>query len=389
VDAVSVVAPRGFRAAGVTAGLKPDGALDLALVAAEEMTGVAALFTTNQAAAAPVRLSRRHLAIARSRAVVINSGCANAATGPAGEAAAVATAVRAATALGCEPEEIIIGSTGLIGTKLPLERVLNGVDTAAASLSAATANGLAAAEAIMTTDTVAKEVVVAGEGFLVGGMAKGAGMVRPDMATMLVVLTTDAAVSDTDLDAALRPAVDGSFHGLNIDGCPSTNDMVVALASGASGNRPDPDQLAAAFVQACNQLARLLAADAEGASRVVSIEVRGARTDDAARTAGRALADSALVRASFYGGDPNWGRVVGALGAGPIEFDPLLVDVAYAGVLVARNGEAMEVDAAALAEDLAAGDFTVSISLGDGPGSATVLTTDLTPDYVRFNAEPS
>ncbi len=384
-----MVAPRGFRAAGIAAGLKPDGALDLALVAAEEMTGVAALFTTNQAAAAPVRLSRRHLAIARSRAVVINSGCANAATGSAGEAAAVATAVRAATALGCEPEEIIIGSTGLIGTKLPLERMLNGVDTAAASLSTATASGLAAAEAIMTTDTVPKEVVVAGEGFLVGGMAKGAGMVRPDMATMLVVLTTDAAVSDTDLDAALRPAVDSSFHGLNIDGCPSTNDMVVALASGASGNRPDPDQLAAAFEQACSQLARLLAADAEGASRVVSIEVRGARTDDAARSAGRALADSALVRASFYGGDPNWGRVVGALGAGPIELDPLLVDVAYAGELVARNGEAMEFDAAALAEDLAAGDFTVSISLGDGPGSATVLTTDLTPDYVRFNAEPS
>lgn len=321
--------------------------------------------------------------------MVINSGCANAATGPSGEAAAVATAVRVATAIDCEPEQVVVGSTGQIGTKLPLDRVLSGIDAAAAALSGDSEAGRAAAEAIMTTDTVPKEVVVLGDGFAVGGMAKGAGMVRPDMATMLVVLTTDAVVSDAELDAALRPAVDISFHGLNIDGCPSTNDMVVAMASGASGRRPNPSQLAAAFGAACAQLARLLAADAEGASRVVSIDVRGAATDAAARFAGRTIADSALVRASFYGGDPNWGRVVGALGAGPIDFDPAFVNVAYGGVPVARKGEAIGFDEFDLAARLGSGDFTVRISLGDGPGSATVLTTDLTPEYVRFNAEPS
>jgi len=390
VDAVSVVAPIGFLAAGVAAGIKPRAALDLAIVKAESVTGAAAMFTVNRAAAAPVRLSRRHLASSSGiRAIVINSGCANAATGPAGEAAAVATAVRGASALACAPEQVIVGSTGQIGTRLPLDRVLAGIDEATTQLSADGPAGRAAAEAIMTTDTHPKEVVVSRDHFTIGGMAKGAGMVRPDMATMLVVLTTDAVVNDEELDTALRPAVDQAFHGLNIDGCTSTNDMVVALASGAAGHRPESNDLAEAVAEACGSLAGLLAADAEGASRVISIVVSGAATDDAARVAGRGIADSVLVRASFYGGDPNWGRIVGALGGSPVEFEPREVNVSYDGVQVAGNGEALAVEVPDLGDRLAAGDFTVNVEMGDGPGSATVLTTDLTPEYVRFNAEPS
>jgi glutamate N-acetyltransferase/amino-acid N-acetyltransferase len=374
----------------VATGVKSGGELDLALITGETTTGVAAMFTVNRAAAAPVRLSRRHLtSSAGVRAIVVNSGCANAATGPAGEAAAVATAARTATALGCEAEQVIVGSTGPIGTRLPLERVLSGVDAAVAALSNDEEAGRSAARAIMTTDTVPKEVVVAGSGFVVGGMAKGAGMVRPDMATMVVVLTTDGVAGDRELDTSLRVAVDRSFHQLNIDGCSSTNDMVVALASGASGHRPNPSELAAAFTEACESLARQLAADAEGASRVVTIDVRGAESDDAARAAGRAIADSALVRASFYRGDPNWGRIVGALGAGPSGFDLADVAVSYAGTLVASEGEASAFDESELAATLAKGDFTVRVNLGDGAGAASVLTADLTPEYVRFNAEPS
>ena len=241
----------------------------------------------------------------------------------------------------------------------------------------------------MTTDTVPKETVVRDFGFVVGGMAKGAGMVRPDMATMLAVLTTDAVVGAADLQAALEAAVDESFHALNIDGCPSTNDAVFALASGASGVQPSQAELTEALGAACRDLATQLAADAEGSSRVVVIEVSGASDAATARRAGRHIADSGLVRASFFGGDPNWGRVIGALGAGPVDFDPREVAVAYAGVTVAADGVAVPVDESALLATLARGDFTVSVSIGDGPGSAAVLTTDLTPEYVRFNGERS
>jgi len=387
---VSVVGPGGFRAAGVAAGIKPEGSLDLAIVSGEHTTGAAAVFTVNRAPAAPIQLSRRHLRSGeRPTSVVINSGCANAATGASGEAAALATAATAAAALGCQTGQVIVGSTGPIGTRLPLDAVLRGVETAATQLSNDVGAGLEAATAILTTDTVPKQVTTDGGGFLVGGMAKGAGMVRPDMATMISVLTTDAVVGDEDLDAALRVAVDGSFHGLNIDGCSSTNDMVVALASGASSVTPTQIALTAAISDACVQLAMALAADAERASRTVLLNVIGASTDIEARLAGRVIADSALVRASFFGGDANWGRIVAALGAGPVEFDVADVSVSYGGVQVARRGEAVDFDAAELAEELAEGDFTVTAAIGSGPGSATVITADLTPQYVEFNAEPS
>lgn len=384
---MSVTAPKGFTAAGVAAGIKDDGSLDLALVAADRPAVAAGVFTTNLAAAAPVRLSRDHLARGPTlRAVVINSGCANAATGSAGDAAAAAMAGDVAGLLGCDPTDVLVCSTGPIGPQLPGPAVASGIAAAVEALDAA--SGHDAAHAILTTDTVPKEVVVEGAGFTVGGMAKGAGMVRPDMATMLAVLTTDAVAEAEVLDEALRFAVDHSFHSLNIDGCPSTNDSVIVAASGRSGVRPEALDLAAALTAASESLAAQLAADAEGASRVVTLSVSGAVDNDRARDLARAVADSALVRASFYGGDPNWGRIVGALGASGIEIDPDGIRIAFAGTVVAEDGVASGADEDEVAADLT-GDFEVEITVGDGGGRARLLTTDLTPEYVRFNGERS
>lgn len=390
MDAVSVTSPAGFEAAGVVANIKPGGALDLAVVAAAEAGPAAGVFALNRAAAAPVVVSRAHLAASSSaRAVVLNSGCANAATGDRGEAAARMMTERTGELLGCAPEDVLVCSTGTIGTFLDEDAVRGGIEAAVSALDRDRTAAAAAARAIMTTDTVPKETVVDAGGFVVGGMAKGAGMVRPDMATMLAVLTTDAVVDPDDLADALRTAVDRSFHALNIDGCASTNDAVAVLASGASGVRPDPLDLAGALTGACRHLAEQLAADAEGASRVVALRVTGAVDDDVARAAGRAISDSVLVRSSFYGGDPNWGRVLGALGASDVEFDPRRVSIGYAGVVVAAAGVTVGYDEGALLDTLASGDFVVAVHLGAGPGEATVLTTDLTPDYVRFNGERS
>ena len=386
---MSVVAPHGFSAAGVAAGIKVGGELDLAIVAAERPVVAAAVFTTNMAAAAPVRLSRKHLkASATARAVVLNSGCANAATGERGRAVAELTANRTAELLGCAPEDVLICSTGTIGTHLAPEAVTAGVEDAVAALGSEESDANAAAWAILTTDSVAKEVVVRADGFTVGGMAKGAGMIRPDMATMLVVLTTDAEVSADVLDEALRVAVDHSFHALNVDGCPSTNDTVIVLASGASGFTPEPEDLAAALTGASVGLARRIAADAEGASKVVTIVVTGAASDTAARNMGRRIADSVLVRSSFYGGDPNWGRIVGALGEVDEEVDFDDLSITFAGTMVARNGVGVPFDEEGVVDAMSS-DFGVTVNVGGGPGTARVFTTDLTPDYVRFNAERS
>lgn len=386
---MSVLAAKGFTASGVAAGIKPDGMLDIAVVAAETAVPAAAVFTTNKAAAAPVRLSRRHLAVTRSaRAIVLNSGCANAATGDRGRAVAELTANRTAELLSCSPKEVLICSTGTIGTHLAPETVASGVVDAVSSLGGTAADASAAARAIMTTDTEPKEVVVEADGFTAGGMAKGAGMIRPDMATMLVVLTTDAVASAPVLDDALQIAVDHSFHALNVDGCPSTNDSVIALASGASGITPTREDLAAALTGAAVELARHIAADAEGASRVVTIAVTGAVDDAAARNIGRQVSDSALVRSSFYGADPNWGRIIGALGEvdEEVDFDDLAI--AFAGTTVARSGIGVPIDEDAVSDAMQE-DFGVALRVGSGSGTARVFTTDLTPDYVRFNAERS
>lgn len=387
---MSVTAPRGFLAEGVAAGVKPDGALDVALVAAETPVAAAAVFTTNAAAAAPVTLSRAHLAAApTARAVLLNSGCANAGTGPAGRAGALATAESAAKALDCAVTDVLVCSTGAIGPALPVDRIAAAVPVAAGGLAADAAAGTRAATAIMTTDTVPKETVAGGRGFTVGGMAKGAGMVRPDMATMLAVLTTDAAADPADLQEALAAATDVSFHSLNIDGCPSTNDAVVVLASGASGVAPPREELTAVLAEASRALCAQLAADAEGAGRVVTLRVTGATDDRTARALGRAAADSALVRAAFYGGDPNWGRILGALGASGLPCDVDAFGVRYQGVPVAAGGREAHYDRPALTAAMATGPITIEVVVGGGPGSAEVLTTDLTPDYVRFNAEYS
>lgn len=387
---MSVTAPRGFRAGGIASGIKPAGALDLALVVAETPAVGAAVFTTNRAAAAPVIVSRQHLAVDTwVRAVLLNSGCANAGTGKTGLADAKATAAATAQTVGCSIEEVLVCSTGGIGKAMPMASVLAGVGELAGKVDHDAAAAAAAATAIMTTDTVPKQSVHVSDGFIVGGMAKGAGMVRPDMATMLVVLTTDAAVDNQVLQEALIAAVGSSFHALNIDGCPSTNDTVILLASGSSNLQPDAAVLTEAVTAVCWDLANQLAADAEGASRVVTIDVRGAIDGATARRAGRLVADSALVRAAFFGGDPNWGRLLGALGATDIVFDPADFGVAYDGIDIARAGVGVPHDAQALHQTIAAGDFTVTMTIGTGHGAALVLTTDLTPAYVTFNAEYS
>lgn len=301
---MSVAVPLGFSAAGVAAGIKANDALDVALIVAQDGTNAAAVFTINQVAAAPVRLSRKHLAADPStRAVVLNSGGANAATGAVGDETALLMAQAAADRLGCDVTEIVVCSTGTIGSQLPRAEALAGIEEAADQLAAGAEASRLAARAIMTTDSVPKEAgYTSAAGWSLGAIVKGAGMIRPDMATMLAVLTTDAVVKTSALDEALRNAVDHSFHELNIDGCASTNDTVTLLASGASGVAPDHGEFSDAVAAVCRDLAEQMAADAEGASRVVVIHVSGTDTDATARTLGRTVADSALVRSAFYGG---------------------------------------------------------------------------------------
>lgn len=381
---MSVTAATGFLAGGAACGIKADGSADLALITAANPVPTAAVFTRNTAAAPPVLLSRDHVANGRVQSVVINSGCANAATGVAGKAAALAMAEAAASRLGCHPTEVLVCSTGPIGGVVPVDRIAPALVT----MDLTDDGGSAAAAAILTTDTCIKEAVATAAGFTVGGMAKGAGMIRPDMATMLAVITTDAVAEAEVLETVLARAVGLSFNALNIDGCESTNDTAVLMASGASEIRPEPVALAAAVEAVCRSLARQMAEDAEGASRVVTIELAGAAEDNTALRLARAVADSALVRASFYGGDPNWGRVVAALGAAKLPIEPDRLAVAYAGVAVAEEGRATGADPGAVAEKLT-GDFTVSITVGSGPGSCSLLTNDLTPDYVMFNGARS
>ena len=386
---MSVTAPKGFRAAGVAAGIKPE-ARDLAVILADRGAVGAGVFTRNQAAAAPVRLCRDHLESGKEVAgIVINSGCANAATGDVGSKNASQMAEGLAAAIDASAEEVLVCSTGTIGPQLPMDAVLRGIDEAVALASGDASSGADAAAAIHTTDTMLKQAHFVGDGWSIGGMAKGAGMVRPDMATMLAFLTTDAVVDRSALHDALTIAADGSFNSLNIDGCESTNDSVIALASGASAHEPDVETFTAALVSVCRDLAMQMARDAEGASRVVSIDVTGAPDDATARSLGRLITDSALVRSSFYGGDVNWGRIVGALGTTttPLDFDE--VTIRYQGVTVFANGVGADFDEPALLDECESGDLVIALSVGSGQGSAHIVTTDLTPEYVIFNGERS
>lgn len=387
---MSVVSAGGFLASGVAAGIKDNGALDLAVVTADRPVPTAAVFATSQALAAPVRLSAHNVGVqSGTRAVVLNSGCANAATGEIGAGAALATAEAVALRLGCEINEVLVCSTGTIGSRLPVEKILATLPQALASTSSEPEAGKQAAEAIMTTDTVAKQATAVGTGYTVGGMVKGAGMVRPDMATMLCVITTDAQVSTAVLDHALRRAVSVSFNALTLDGCASTNDTVILMASGVSGAEPDFDEFVDRLSAVCLDLANQMAHDAEGASRVVTMEIKGTTTDQQARALGRDICDSDLVRASFFGGDPNWGRLLGAAGASSVPIDPGMFSVSYAGTLVAADGVSVESNQIALLARMEQGDFDIAVTVGGGAGTATIVTTDLTPAYVEFNGERS
>jgi glutamate N-acetyltransferase/amino-acid N-acetyltransferase len=385
---MSVVAPAGFLANGLGCGIKPDGVPDLALVVAEGRVPAAAVFTRSLTASPSVLLSRDRIASGTAAGVILNSGCANAGTGEAGMRASRRMAESAGEALSVDEESVLVCSTGPIGSVLPVERISDAVPSLVRGLGRTEVHGRAAAEAIMTTDSVPKQAAIGGDGWSVGGMAKGAGMIRPDMATMLAVLTTDAVVGHDTLSQVLQASVDVTFNSLNIDGCQSTNDTVILLASGSSGVAPDASEFASAVEDACRSLALQMAADAEGASKVVVLEVRGALSDAEARRLGMVVADSALVRSSFYGADPNWGRVLGALGVAGVPVDVSSVEIAYEGTVICSGGVGVAVDEDALSERLT-GDFTVGIAVGDGPGTATVVTTDLTPDYVVFNGERS
>ena len=387
---MSVTAAQGFVAAGVPAGLKSTGARDVALVVNSGPDKVAAgVFTSNRVVAAPVTWSRQVLADARVDAVVLNSGGANAATGSEGFLDTHRTAEHVAAALQAQgsdvsPGDVAVCSTGLIGVRLPMDRLLAGVDDAVAALSAA--GGDDAALAIMTTDTVPKTAVAARDGWVVGGMAKGAGMLAPGLATMLCVITTDASVSAERADAALRGATRVTFDRVDSDGCMSTNDTVLLLASGASGIVPAPGELEEAVTEVCASLARGLVADAEGASHDVAVTVAGASTEDAAVAVARAITRSNLFKAAIFGNDPNWGRIISAAGTVPEDvapFDPTGLDVTVNGVQVCRASGVGE-DRALV--DLSAREVLITVDLHAGDAQATVWTNDLTHDYVHENS---
>jgi glutamate N-acetyltransferase / amino-acid N-acetyltransferase len=403
---MSVTAPLGFRAAGVTAGLKESGQMDVAVVLNDGPSrAAAAVFTSNRVQAAPVIWTRQVVSGGRVRAVVLNSGGANACTGPAGFQDTHATAEHLAAAIGDSAGEIAVCSTGLIGERLPMGKLLPGVDTAVAAASRA--GGLAAADAIRTTDTVVKIAFrrvsprgddppgdppdhggaarppVPPQPWTVGGMAKGAGMLAPALATMLCVLTTDADLGPAELEAALRSATGQTFDRLDTDGCVSTNDTVLLLASAASGFRPEVGEFTRTLTEVCADLARQLQLDAEGAEKMITIEVVGAASETDAVTAGRAVARNNLLKCAIGGEDPNWGRVLAAVGTADAVFEPDRLNVAINGVWVCRHGAAGDERSKV---DLTGKDVTITVDLSAGPHSAVILTTDLTAAYVHENS---
>jgi glutamate N-acetyltransferase/amino-acid N-acetyltransferase len=383
---MSVTSAKGFVASGIASGIKDGGALDLSLVATDDGRAVpaAGVFTSNLMTAAPVTVSRSHLRVSagRSAAVILNAGNANAATGEKGSDDAETMCDLTAAELGCDRHHVLVCSTGLIGIPLPIDRISAAIPTLVAARSPH--GSVEAAEAIRTTDTHRKEVTVRGPGFVVGGMAKGAAMLAPNMATMLAVLTTDAAADPADLQAALSAGVRDSFNVLTIDGCTSTNDTVLLLASGRAGRAGNAD-LTAAVVAACDDLANQMAGDAEGATKVVRLVVTGANSDADAQAAARKVAESQLVKCSWYGKDPYWGRIASELGSAGVHFDQRLVSVSYGGVTVCRGGVEIEHDRDAVAAHMDQRHLEICCDLGLGSGRGSVLTNDLTHAYVDEN----
>ena len=381
---MSVTEVPGFTAAGVTCGIKPSGKPDLALVSTADGAAVSAagVFTSNKMTAAPVLVCREHLDATggKAAAVVLNSGNANAATGAQGMADARRMCAETAAALGVAPAEVLVCSTGLIGYALPMDTVSAGITAAAQALAAD--GGPQAAEAIMTTDTVSKQVLIAGDGFTVGGMAKGAAMLEPNMATMLAVLVTDAAADPAILQQALRSGVVGTFNTLTVDGAESTNDTVLMLANGQAGP-VDPDALTEAVAAACESLAIQMADDAEGATKTVFLRVTGAASEAEAAKAARDTANCQLVKCSWYGQDPYWGRIASEMGAAGVAFDHTKLTIAYGPHLVYDHGEPAHPPE--LAQYMTGRRLDLHVDLGMGDGQARIITTDLTHAYIDEN----
>ncbi|MFJ6418782.1 bifunctional glutamate N-acetyltransferase/amino-acid acetyltransferase ArgJ [Paeniglutamicibacter sp. NPDC091659] len=383
---MGITAPAGFNASGITAGLKASGNPDLAIVKNLGPTfNAAAVFTSNRVAAAPVHWSRQVISDGRADAVVLNSGGANACTGPEGFANTHATAEHAAKVLGVSSGDVLVCSTGLIGEQLPMDKVLPGVDAAAAALGTGNEfdGGAAAATAIMTTDTVSKQVGFAGNGYTIGGMAKGAGMLAPGLATMLVVITTDAVLESAQLDAALREATRVSFDRADSDGCMSTNDTVIIMASGASGTVPDLAEFSAGLTGICVDLAKQLIGDAEGAAHDITIRTFNAATEDDAVEVSRTVSRSNLFKTAIFGQDPNWGRVLSAVGTTKAAFEADELNVSINGVQVCRNGGVGD-DRNLV--DLTGRQVLVEIDLNAGAAEASLWTNDLTHEYVHENS---
>ncbi len=390
-----VTAPLGFLAAGVYAGIKKKKQLDLALLLSERAGPVAGVFTTNRIVAAPVILDRLHLKKGVGRAILVNSGNANACTGPEGMGAARDMARLVATALQCPPHSVFIGSTGVIGQPLPIARIKDAVPDLLARVTRR--GGSEAARAIMTTDLKPKETAVrarlGGRTVTVGGMAKGSGMIHPNMATMLAYLTTDAAINHRALQAALRQAVDQSFNCITVDGDTSTNDTLLCLANGMAGNReilPDSvdfKKFCAMLEMVCRTLALKICWDGEGVTKVVRVQVRGAKTAKAARQVAQTIATSNLVKTALFGGDANWGRVMAALGRAGVAIDPTSVSLQFGDVPMVRNGQGLgQAAERRLTKVFQAREFTILVDLGQGKACAHMWTTDLSYEYVRINA---
>ncbi|OFT59095.1 bifunctional ornithine acetyltransferase/N-acetylglutamate synthase [Corynebacterium sp. HMSC05H05] len=382
MSTLGVTAPQGFSAAATSAGLKASGKRDMAVVVNEGPEfAAAAVFTRNKVFAAPVKISRAAVSSGELKAVVFNSGNANACTGEQGLHDAQTMQRLVAEGVGAKPAQVAVCSTGIIGDLLPMEKVESGI---AAVVNQLGDNGADAAEAIRTTDTVAKEVLVKGDGWTLGGMGKGAGMMAPSLATMLVCLTTDAKVEAQALQTALERATATTFNTLDIDGSTSTNDTVIALANGASGATPNQDELDAAVYEACAQLAAMMQSDAEGVTKRVSITVEGAAEDDEALHAARTIGRDSLVKTAMFGSDPNWGRVLAAVGMAEAEMDADNISVTFNGHTVCEHSAAVP---GARDVDLSGADIAVVVDLGTGgEGRATVRTTDLSHAYVEINS---
>ena len=385
---MSITTPTGFSAAATTAGIKASGKKDMALVVNNGPVYTAAgVFTRNRVVAAPVKLTRRAVADGQLRAVVYNSGNANACNGAQGDADAYQTAEQLAVLLDVPVSEVAVCSTGLIGEPLPMPILLGGLAPLVDGLGSQPTDGTAAAEAIMTTDMVVKETVIHGDGWTIGGMGKGAGMMAPSLATMLVCLTTDASVTPDMADAALRAATSVTFDTLDIDGSTSTNDTVVLLASGASGVTPSQEEFAQAVRAACDDLASQMQADAEGVTKRVSITVVGTSTDEQALAAARTVGRDNLFKCAMFGSDPNWGRVLAAVGMADADMDPEHISVYFNDLAVCLDSCGAP---GARDVDLSGADIEVRIDLvTGGPGRATVKTTDLSHAYVEINSEYS